>query len=132
MNNEAIIDEFRASQGKLGGMFAGMNLLLITVTGAKSHKEYTIPVAYTMDKDTIIIVASKGGSDTSPDWYYNLKANPRARVELGSESFEVEATEADEPERVRLYAQHADQYPGFIEYQEKTTRKIPVFVLKKV
>jgi deazaflavin-dependent oxidoreductase (nitroreductase family) len=132
MNNEPVIKEFRENGGKVGGYFASMKLLLLTHKGAKSGKEYVSPLAYTMDGDNYVIAASKGGADTNPDWYSNLKANPRVTVEVGTDKFEAEAEEVSPEERDRLYAAHAAVYPTFLDYEKKTTRKIPVFLLKKV
>jgi deazaflavin-dependent oxidoreductase (nitroreductase family) len=132
MHNENIIKEFRDNAGKVGGHFANMNLLLITIKGAKSGKPYTYPLAYTKDGDNFVIAASKGGADHHPDWYHNLVANPHATVEVGTDKFEVEATEAKGEERDRLYAQHATAYPQFWDYEKKTSRKIPAFSLAKV
>jgi deazaflavin-dependent oxidoreductase (nitroreductase family) len=132
MDNQKIIEEFRANKGQLEGPFAHMKLSLLTTKGAKTDKSITIPVAYTMDGDDFVIVASKGGADTNPGWYYNLITNPRSRVEVGTESYDIEADEADEEERKRLFDQHANEYPQFWDYEKKTTRKIPVFRLKKI
>lgn len=130
--NDNVITEFRANGGKVGGYFAGVPLLLLTTTGAKSGQTRISPLAYFMDGDRIVIIASKGGSPTHPDWYYNLLAHPSATVEIGEERFQVQATVADEPERTRLYAQMAERVASFAEYERKTTRKIPVFTLKRV
>jgi deazaflavin-dependent oxidoreductase (nitroreductase family) len=132
MHNENIIKEFRTHGGKVGGPFAGMELLLITIKGAKTGTLRTNPLAYSRDGDSYVIIASKGGADTNPDWYHNLVANPHATVEVGAETFEVVASEVKDAERDRLYAAHATLYPGFWDYEKKTTRKIPVFVLKRV
>src|SRR5258706_10846302 len=131
MHNEEIIKEFRANRGKLGGYFAGMELLLITIKGAKTGTLRTNPLAYTKDGDYYVIIASKGGADTNPDWYHNLTTNPNATIEVGTEKFEVVASEAKGAERDRLYAAQAKIYPGFADYEKKTSRKIPVFVLKR-
>jgi deazaflavin-dependent oxidoreductase (nitroreductase family) len=132
MFNDKIIEEFRANGGEVGGPFAGMKLLLITMKGAKSGKDRTYPLAYTRDGDNYVIIASKGGADTHPDWYYNLKANPKATVEVGKDKFAVEAHETQDPQREELYAKQAEQYPTFWDYTKKTNRKIPVFLLEKV
>ena len=79
-----------------------------------------------------MIIASKGGADTHPDWYHNLKAHPQVTVENGKETFQAKAHEVHEPERTRLYKAHADVMPGFAEYQRKTTRVIPVIILTRV
>lgn len=132
MDNSKIIEEFRANQGKVGGVFGGMNLLLVTTVGAKSGKEFVIPVAYTKDGDHFVIVASKGGAPTNPGWYYNLLAHPEVSVEVGSETFTARAINVIGKERERLFDQHATQYPGFNGYKAKTTREIPVFILERM
>jgi deazaflavin-dependent oxidoreductase (nitroreductase family) len=130
--NKKIIAEFRANGGKVGGNFAGRTLLLLHTKGAKSGQERINPVAYTKDGDRLVIIASKGGAPENPDWYYNIVANPRITVEVGTEQFEVEASVAVEPERTRLYDQMVAVMPGFGEYRLKTTRQIPVIVLTRV
>src|ERR1041385_9397436 len=103
--NQATIDEFRANNGKVGGYFTGANMLLLHTVGAKSGQARTNPVVYITDGDRLVVVASKGGADSNPDWYYNLLANPMVTVELGNEQFQARATPVtEEPERSRLYA----------------------------
>ncbi len=130
--NKKIVEEFRSSQGKVGGVFAGMDLLLVTTKGAKTGKEIVIPVAYTKDADRFVIVASKGGAPTNPGWYYNLLAHPEVTVEVGNEKFHARATNITGDERERLFNQHAQKYPTFNEYKAKTTRVLPVFLLERV
>jgi deazaflavin-dependent oxidoreductase (nitroreductase family) len=130
--NRAIIEEFRSNGGKVGGNFTGRTLLLLHTTGAKSRAERVNPVAYTMDGDRYVIIASKGGAPTHPDWYHNVVGNPRVTIEVGSEKFQAHATIVTEPERTRLYDQMAAIMPGFAEYQRKTTRRIPVIVLTRM
>jgi deazaflavin-dependent oxidoreductase (nitroreductase family) len=130
--NRAVIDEFRANDGKVGGQFAGAPLLVLTTTGAKTGKQRTHPLVYLPDGDRIIVFASKGGAPTSPDWYHNLVANPTATVEVGNETFDVNATVLTGEERDRIFAKQAELMPGFAEYQEKTTRTIPVVALERV
>jgi deazaflavin-dependent oxidoreductase (nitroreductase family) len=129
--NMAIIKEFRANAGKVGGPFEGKTLLILHTLGAKSGKERLNPVAYVADGDRFVIIASKGGAPTNPDWYYNIAANPRIEVEVGSEQFPVRASIAAEPERTRLYNKMVEMMPGFADYQKKTTRAIPVIVLAR-
>jgi deazaflavin-dependent oxidoreductase (nitroreductase family) len=130
--NQAIIDEFRANSGNVGGPFAGKTLLILHTIGAKSGQEHINPVAYVRDGDRIVIIASKGGAPTNPDWYYNILANPRVTVEVGTEQFQAQAAVASEPERTRLYNKMVEMMPGFAEYQQKTTRVIPVITLTRV
>jgi len=124
-----IIEEFRANGGKVGGQFANATLLLLHTTGAKSQQPRINPVVYTKDGDRLVVIASKAGAPTNPDWYYNLVAHPLVTVEVGTEQFQAHATIPAEPERTRLYNQMAAVMPGFAEYQQKTTRLIPVIVL---
>jgi len=131
--NQSIIEEFRANGGKVGGPFANGSLLLLTSIGAKSGQPRTNPVAYVSDGDHLAIIASKAGAPTNPDWYHNLLANPQATVEVGNERFQVRATVvAEESERERLYAKMVERSPGFAEYPQKTSRKIPVVILSRV
>ena len=130
--NMAIIEEFRANAGKVGGPFAGRSLLLLHTIGAKSGHERINPVAFTTDDDRLVIIASKGGASTNPDWYYNIVANPLVMVEVGADKFQVRATMSAEPERSRLYNQMVGAMPGFAEYQRNTTRVIPVIILTRV
>src|SRR5262245_25557713 len=97
--NKGIIEEFRANQGKVGGYFEHTPLLLLHTKGAKSGLERINPVAYFTDDGRYVVIASKGGADTSPDWYYNLVANPDVSVEVGTEQFQAMAAPASEPER---------------------------------
>jgi deazaflavin-dependent oxidoreductase (nitroreductase family) len=129
--NQQLIAEFRANGGKVGGMFAGAPLLLLTTTGAKSGKERVSPLAYTTDNGRWVIIASKAGAPTHPDWFHNLKANPEVTVEIGTERFPARASIPEDPERQRLYDQMAAKMPNFAEYQRNTTRKIPVVVLER-
>jgi deazaflavin-dependent oxidoreductase (nitroreductase family) len=129
--NRNLIAEFRAHDGKVGGMFANAPLMLLTTTGAKTGKERTAPVVYTTDADRLVVIASKGGAPTHPDWYHNLVANPTATVELPGERFEVRARVAEGEEHDRLYAAQAALMPNFAEYQQNTTRKIPVVILER-
>ncbi len=130
--NQKTIEEFRANKGKVGGPFEGRTLLLLHHKGAKSGQERVNPVAYVRDGDHLVIVASKGGAPTNPDWYYNLVANPLVTVEVGTDKFQARARVAPEPERSRLYDKMVAVNPGFDEYRKKTTRKIPVFILTPV
>jgi deazaflavin-dependent oxidoreductase (nitroreductase family) len=129
--NQKIIEEFRASDGQVGGQFAGAPILLLTHKGAKTGQKRTTPMMYLRDGDHMAVFASKAGAPTNPDWYHNLVANHRATVEVGTETFEVEAEVATSEERDRLYAAQAELYPGFKEYEEKTSRVIPVVLLKR-
>lgn len=132
-HNQNIIEEFRTNGGKVGGYFANATLLLLTTTGAKSGKLFVTPVAYVTDGDRLVIIASKAGAPTNPDWYHNLLAHPIATVEVGQDRFQVRAQPVtEEPERSRLYAKMVERLPGFAEYERHTTRSIPAVVLERI
>ena len=132
--NDATIQEFHSKAGKGVGPF-GDQLMLLTTVGARSGNERISPVMYHRDGERYVVVASKGGAPDNPDWYNNLKANPVARVEvgteMGTETFEVRASEAEGEERDRLYAERVAIAPGFGEYERQTSRKIPVMILER-
>jgi deazaflavin-dependent oxidoreductase (nitroreductase family) len=107
--NQQIIEEFRANGGKLGGGFEGAPMLLLHTTGAKSGKERVNPLAYQADGDRIVVFASKAGAPTNPDWFHNLKANPRVTVEVGTETFAVDARVAEGEEHARLWARQKER-----------------------
>jgi deazaflavin-dependent oxidoreductase (nitroreductase family) len=130
--NKSIIEEFRANAGKVGGFFTGKTLLILHTIGARSGQEKVNPVAYTTDGDRFVIIASKGGAPTNPGWYYNILANPLLSVEVGTETFQVQAAVAVEPERTRLYDKMVEMMPGFADYRQKTTRVIPVIILTRL
>ena len=128
--NKGIIEEFRANAGKVGGQFEGAPLLLLHSTGAKSGQARVNPIMYLADGDNYAVFASKAGAPTSPDWYHNLIANPRASVEVGEATVNVVAKVAEGDTRERLWSTQKELYPGFAEYEAKTTRLIPVVVLE--
>ena len=127
--NAQIIEEFRASQGRVGGPFEGSTLLLLHHTGAKSGASRVNPLAYMADDGRYVVFASKGGAPTNPDWYHNLKAHPATQIEVGTDTIDVVAGEATGEERERLFRAQAERSPQFAAYEEKTARVIPVIVL---
>lgn len=128
--NRRTIQEFRENKGKVGGNWEGRPLLLLTTTGAKSGQGHTNPVMYMRKGDRLYIFASKAGAPSNPDWYHNLLAHPGVTVELGNEKFTAIAKPVTGEERDSIYAKWAEMYPQFREYQDKTTRKIPVIELE--
>ena len=129
--NNSIVDEFRANDGKVGGQFANANLLLLTTTGAKSGQERISPLAYFRVDDKLIIIGSFAGAPVNPAWVHNLRANPQAHVEVGTDAFDVTARELAAAEREELFPKVTAVAPGFAEYQAKTSRVIPLFELQR-
>src|SRR5438105_9479672 len=129
--NRQTIEAFRANGGKVGGMWEGRPLLVLTTTGAKSGKHHTTPTMYLRDGNRLLVFASKGGAPGHPDWYHNLLAHPEVTVEVGPETYKASVTVLTGEERDRLYAKQAELYPQFADYQRKTSRKIPVIALER-
>jgi deazaflavin-dependent oxidoreductase (nitroreductase family) len=128
--NDRIIGEFRANAGAVGGRWEGRDLLLLTTTGRKSGRPHTTPMVFTRDGDRLLVYASKGGAPSHPDWYLNLVAAPQVVVEVGPERYEAVATPLEGEERDRAFAAQAERNEAFADYQEKTTRVIPVVALR--
>jgi deazaflavin-dependent oxidoreductase (nitroreductase family) len=127
--NRQIIEEFRTHGGKVGGLFEGVTLLLLTTTGAKSGQKRINPLTSLLDGERLFIFAGNGGSPTNPDWYHNLVAHPQVTVELGTEQFEATAVLLEGEERDQIYAKEVQVHPGVADFEKKTTRKIPVVEL---
>ena len=127
--NRKVIDEFRANEGKVGGPFEGAPVLLLTSTGAKSGEQRTTPVVSQPDGERMVIFASKAGAPENPAWFHNLRANPTATVEVGADTVEVDALITDGDERERLFSKQKQLMPQFADYEQKTTREIPVVAL---
>ncbi len=126
--NRRVIEEFRANGGKAHGRYEGVTLLLLTTTGKKSGQPRIAPLAYQLEGDRLVVVASYMGSPKHPDWYLNLVAQPRVTVEVGQEKFAAIATTVTDPqERARLLK----QWPMVREHQELTAREIPFVFLQR-
>jgi len=128
-----LIEDFRANGGKTtNGPFVNSDLLLLHTIGARTGVEHVTPVVFSREGDRQVIVASKGGAPTHPAWYFNLQAHPVVTVEVGGETYKARATVAGPNDRKRLYAQHAARYPGFLDYEKRTDRVIPVVLLERI
>jgi deazaflavin-dependent oxidoreductase (nitroreductase family) len=130
--NAKIIEEFRANEGRVGGPLAGATIILIHHIGAKSGTERVSPLACNPQGDgRFAIVASNGGSPTHPDWVHNLRANPRIEVEVGTQTFKVLAEELDGTARAELWPKLVAESPSVGDFQARTARQIPVFLLTR-
>lgn len=130
--NAKVTDEFRANNGKVGGAFEDNEILLLTTTGAKSGEPRVSPLSCRRIDGKLVVIGGYGGADVNPAWVYNLRANARARVELGTESFDVTARELAGGEREEIIPKVNATASAFAEYQAKVSRVIPIFVLDKV
>ena len=134
--NAKNIAEFRANEGRVGGIFEGAPVALVHHRGRKSGREYVTPAMYLphdTDPDIIYVFATKGGAPTNPDWYRNLIAAGDGSVERGTEAYNVTVRELIGAERDRIYTEQARSYPGFAEYERQTAgvRTIPVLELSR-
>jgi deazaflavin-dependent oxidoreductase (nitroreductase family) len=129
--NETFIEEFRRTGGKVPGELGQVDILLLTARGAKSGEPRTVPVGFHRIDGRLIILASMGGADKNPPWYYNVVANPEVTVELGSDKFRATATVTEGDDRDKLFATVCERMAVFAEYQERTTRLIPVIELEQ-
>ncbi len=127
--NRTIIEEIRANEGRVGGQFEGAPVLLLHTTGAITGRERVNPMMYLDLEGRRFVFASKAGAETNPDWYHNLMAHSEVTVEVGASTYVAIALEVTGTDRDRIYAEQADRYPGFAEYQQNTQRVIPVVEL---
>src|SRR5439155_17787521 len=127
--NSKIIEEFRTNSGKVGGAYAGGDLLLLTTTGARSGKRHTVPLAYLTEGSRLIV--SSLAVAAYPAWYRNLMAHPRVTVELGSQTFEATATVVTGEEREHLWTWITQQWPNLVDHQAKTTLQVPLVALQR-
>lgn len=125
------VDRYRATDGEEGHDWRGTQTLLLTTTGRKSGQLRTTPLIYGRDGDSLMIVASKGGSDEPPAWYLNLSTNPEVEVQVKGDRFKARARTADAAEKPALWEKMVAEWPSYDEYQQKTDREIPVVVLER-
>jgi deazaflavin-dependent oxidoreductase (nitroreductase family) len=131
--NRGIVEEFRANHGEVGGPFAGRPLLLLHHRGARTGSERVTPLMYQALDGGYAVFASKGGADTNPDWFHNLKAHPETTVEVGPDVVAVRARIVDGAERHSIWTRQKADWPFFAEYEQKTARAfIPVIVLDRI
>ncbi|OMC38149.1 deazaflavin-dependent nitroreductase [Mycobacterium sp. GA-1841] len=130
--NRNVVEEFRANGGKVGGPFEGGTLLLLHTKGAKSGQSRLSPLAYLDVDGKVLIVGSYAGGPKDPAWVHNLRAHPQARIEVGTDAYDVTARELPADERDATYPKIVERAPVFAEYQSKTTRAIPLFELQRL
>jgi deazaflavin-dependent oxidoreductase (nitroreductase family) len=131
--NNKIIAEFRANAGQVSGRFEGAPMILVHHRGAKTGTQRVNPLVYLPDGDRMVIVASAGGAAKNPDWYHNLRAHPRTNVEVGAETFAVDAAELTGAEREEMWEKVVAKMPGFADYQvAASNRTIPLIALTRI
>ncbi|HEY8478590.1 MAG TPA: nitroreductase family deazaflavin-dependent oxidoreductase [Spirillospora sp.] len=126
------VARYQETDGEVGHEWEGTVTLLLTTKGRRTGKEYTTPLIYQPDGDAYVVVASKGGADDHPDWYKNLQANPEVKVQVKGDKFTARARTATPEEKPALWRKMTAVWPPYDEYQQKTSREIPVVVLERV
>jgi len=121
---------FQLSNGRIGGRFGKVDILLLTTMGRKSGQARTIPLQYFRDGDDIVQLPSNAGDDHHPAWWLNVQANPNGVMQIGGEKTKVEARKATQEEKTRIWPHVTAIYPGYDEYQTRTTREIPLVLLR--
>ena len=127
--NRGVVEEFRANAGKVGGPFEGGTLVLLHTVGAKSGQPRISPLAYLEIDGKVLTVGSYAGAPKHPAWVHNLRAEPKAHIEIGTDAYDVTARELPDDERDAAYPKIIEKAPVFAEYQAKTSRAIPLFEL---
>jgi deazaflavin-dependent oxidoreductase (nitroreductase family) len=130
--NRQVIEEYRANGGNVGGRWEGMSLLLLTTIGAKTGEPRTVPLGYQVFDGDVVLLASDIGAPVHPAWFINLSANPEVTVELPGETYRACAVIPTGAERDAWFTRAADDRPFFYDHQRKTSRIIPVVILKRL
>lgn len=122
---------YRLSGGRIGGHIWGLRIVLLTTTGRRTGKKRTVPLCSFPAGDDLVVIGSYGGLDQPPAWWLNLQANPHADVVAGRGTRAVTARNAASGERALLWAEVTARAPGYLEYERRTTREIPVVILQR-
>ena len=118
----------RISRGRVGSKLGTQTILILHTTGRKSGQPRSVPIAYFRDGENFFIVASNWGKDNNADWYLNLRADPRAELELDGRRIPVSAHDAQADEYARLWKYASEHNPPYLDYQKMTARHIPIVV----
>jgi deazaflavin-dependent oxidoreductase (nitroreductase family) len=121
---------YGATGGRVGGRMNGMDVLLLTTRGRKSGKTRTTPLQYMADGETLVVVASNGGSPRHPGWWLNIKGDPNVTVNVKGERRSMRAEAASPEDKARLWPRLVELYDGYAGYQKETSREIPVVILR--
>ncbi len=120
---------YRRTNGRIGNKVKGAPVLLLDHVGRKSGKHRTAPLLYLIDAQNVVIVASRGGSEAMPAWWFNLKAHPTTTIQIGKERRKVTARQASPEEKAALWPRLVEMFPDYAVYQSRTAREIPVVIL---
>lgn len=121
---------YRLTRGRVMGKVGQAPVLLLTSIGRRSGQPRTAPVLFLADGECVVVIGSNAGNTRAPAWSHNLKANPDCEVQIRGERRDVCARVAEGEERTELWRKMNEQYAGFEDYDERTSRDIGVFVLE--
>jgi deazaflavin-dependent oxidoreductase (nitroreductase family) len=131
-HNAAVIRQFRSNGGAVEGLPGSVQLLLLTVTGAKTGKQRVVPLGYFIIDDALVVCAAFGGAPRDPAWVFNLRAEPHVRVEIGNDAFDAVAREVPLSRHEHLWTEMLLEAGEFGDPRSKTTRMIPLFELTRL
>ena len=129
---KVIVFLYNVSGGRIGGKVGNLPVLLLTTTGRKTGKQRTLPVGYIMDGSAYVITASAGGADKHPGWFFNIRSNPQATIQVKDKPIKVTAEIAGPEKKPELWVQLVEVAPNFAGYQKRTSREIPMVILHPV
>lgn len=122
---------YRLTNGRIMGAMGAMKVLLLTTTGRKTGQKRTIPITYMLDEqNNYVITASNGGQSSHPGWFFNLKTNSQATLQIGNKQITAVAEIASPEKRNQLWPKLIHMAPGYAQYEKQTTREIPMVILK--
>ena len=123
---------YRLTSGAIGGRMAGLQVLLLTTTGRKTGQPRTTPLGYFTQDGNYVVIASNGGADQNPAWFYNLKSNPQVTIQAGNKQLAAKAEVVDTEKRTQMWADLVKMAPAYDRYTTRTKREIPLVILKPV
>ena len=123
---------YNVSGGRIGGKMGKVSVLLLTTTGRKTGKQRTLPMVYIMDSSAYVITASAGGAEKHPGWFFNIRSNPQATIQVKDKPIKVTAEIAGPEKKPELWARLVEVAPNFAGYQKRTSREIPMVILHPV
>ena len=123
---------YRLTGGKFGNRVQGLPVLLLTTVGRKSGKKRITPLGYLEHDGSYAITATNAGFDTHPAWFHNLKDHPQVELQIGNKQFTAKAEPANPSLRQQLWSKFVERAPGYGDYEKRTSREIPVVLLRPV
>jgi F420H(2)-dependent quinone reductase len=123
---------YRLTSGAIGGRMAGLKVLLLTTTGRKTGQPRISPLGYFNHEGNFVIIASNGGGERNPAWFYNLKSNPQVTIQIGKQQLAAKAEVVDTERRKQLWADLVKMAPGYEKYAQSTKREIPLVILQPI